>query len=142
MLEGYGACLINKPEMLRDVVLQTRNRIPSNDFTVSIKIRIHPDIRSEVLITLNYFLILIDSHLYLHLFRSRETIDLCQKVEKAGVSFFTVHGRTKDQRTDPVNYEAIKLIKSSVRVPVIANGDIFSLADAEKVQQLTSVDGK
>ena len=70
MLEGYGACLINKPEMLRDVVLQTRNRIPSNDFTVSIKIRIHPDIRSEVLITLNYFLILIDSHLYLHLFRS------------------------------------------------------------------------
>ena len=45
MQEGYGACLINKPEMLRDVVLQTRNRIPANDFTVSIKIRIHPDIR-------------------------------------------------------------------------------------------------
>lgn len=46
--EGYGACLINKPEMLRDVVLQTRNRIPANDFTVSIKIRIHPDMRSEL----------------------------------------------------------------------------------------------
>ena len=67
---------------------------------------------------------------------------MCQKVEKAGVSFLTVHGRTKDQRTDPVNYEAIKLIKQSVRVPVIANGDIFSLTDAEKVQQLTNVDGK
>lgn len=115
MQEGYGACLINKPEMLRDVVLQTRNRIPANDFTVSIKIRIHPDIR--------------------------ETVDLCQKVEKAGLSFLTVHGRTKDQKTDPVNYEAIKLIKQSVQVPVIANGDIFSLADAEKVQQMTLVDG-
>lgn len=45
MAEGYGACLINHPELLRDVVLQTRNRITSNDFTVSIKIRIHPDIR-------------------------------------------------------------------------------------------------
>ena len=45
MQEGYGACLIDKPELLRDVVLQTRNRIPSDDFTVSVKIRIHPDIR-------------------------------------------------------------------------------------------------
>jgi len=63
-------------------------------------------------------------------------------VEKAGLSFLTVHGRTKDQKTDPVNYEAIKLIKQSVQVPVIANGDIFSLADAEKVQQMTLVDGK
>ncbi len=63
-------------------------------------------------------------------------------MEKAGLSFLTVHGRTKDQKTDPVNYEAIKLIKQSVQVPVIANGDIFSLADAEKVQQMTLVDGK
>ena len=62
-------------------------------------------------------------------------------MEKAGLSFLTVHGRTKDQKTDPVNYEAIKLIKQSVQVPVIANGDIFSLADAEKVQQMTLVDG-
>lgn len=45
MAEGYGACLINNPQLLRDVVLQTRNRIPNNDFSVSIKIRIHPDIR-------------------------------------------------------------------------------------------------
>lgn len=48
MQEGYGACLINKPELLRDVVLQTRNRIPAGDFSVSIKIRIHPDIRLAV----------------------------------------------------------------------------------------------
>lgn len=115
MAEGYGACLINHPELLRDVVLQTRNRITSNDFTVSIKIRIHPDIR--------------------------QTVNLCQQVEKAGLSFLTVHGRTKDQKTDPVNYEAIKLIKDSVHIPVIANGDIYSLEDAERVQQLTSVNG-
>lgn len=45
MQEGYGACLIDKPELLRDVVLQTKNRISSSDFSVSVKIRIHPDIR-------------------------------------------------------------------------------------------------
>ncbi|KAK4015689.1 hypothetical protein OUZ56_030662 [Daphnia magna] len=115
MQQGYGACLINKPELLRDVVLQTRNRIPSNDFTVSIKIRIHSDIR--------------------------KTVELCQQVEAAGLSFLTVHGRTKDQKSDPVNLEAVKLIKQSVRVPVIANGDICSIRDAENVQRETCVNG-
>ena len=115
MNEGYGACLINKPELLRDVVLQTRNRIPNEDFTVSIKIRIHPDIK--------------------------ETVNLCQQVEKCGLSFLTVHGRTKDQKSEPVDLGAIKLIKESVQVPVIANGDIYNLSDAQKVKQLTGVDG-
>lgn len=64
MNEGYGACLINKPELVRDVVLQTRNRIAAADFSVSVKIRIHPDVR--------------------------RTVALCQQVEHAGVSFLTV----------------------------------------------------
>lgn len=58
-----------------------------------------------------------------------------------GLSFLTVHGRTKDQRSEPVNLEAIKLIKQSVRIPVVANGDVCSIEDAERVQELTGVDG-
>lgn len=72
----------------------------------------------------------------------RTTVDMCQKVEQAGLSFLTVHGRTKDQRSDPVNLEAIRLIKDSVKVPVIANGDICSISDAEHVHQMTAVNGK
>ncbi len=72
----------------------------------------------------------------------RKTVELCQQVEAAGLSFLTVHGRTKDQRSDPVNLEGVRLIKESVRVPVIANGDICSLQDAEYVQQTTNVNGK
>lgn len=59
----------------------------------------------------------------------------------AGLSFLTVHGRTKDQRSEPVNIEAIKLIKESVRIPVIANGDVCCLDDAERVQESTGVNG-
>ena len=45
MAEGYGACLLGKPELLSDMVRQARDRVSDPDFTISIKIRIHNDIR-------------------------------------------------------------------------------------------------
>lgn len=39
MAEGYGACLINKPELIRDMVKQVRNQVENPRFSVSIKIR-------------------------------------------------------------------------------------------------------
>lgn len=39
MAEGYGACLINKPELVRDMVKQVRNQVETPGFSVSIKIR-------------------------------------------------------------------------------------------------------
>lgn len=72
----------------------------------------------------------------------KRTVDLCQKAESAGVSWITVHGRTSDERHQPVHYDAIKTIKDSLSVPVIANGDIKSPRDVESISQLTGVDGK
>ena len=43
----------------------------------------------------------------------RETVDLCRKAEHAGVSWIAVHGRTTEQRHQPVNYEAIKLVNEA-----------------------------
>ncbi len=74
-------------------------------------------------------------------FFGRKTVDLCQKVEHAGVSWVAVHGRTKEQRADAVNYEAIKLVKESLTVPVIANGDICNTEDISRVCELTGADG-
>jgi tRNA-dihydrouridine synthase 4 len=59
-----------------------------------------------------------------------------------GVSLITVHGRRPDQRsTSPVSYEPVKMIKEIATVPIIANGNCFSLSDAKKWQELTGVDG-
>lgn len=68
-------------------------------------------------------------------------MDLCQKAEAAGVSWITVHGRTSDERHQPVHYDVIRVIKESLRVPVIANGDIKTPGDVEAVRELTGVDG-
>jgi tRNA-dihydrouridine synthase 4 len=72
---------------------------------------------------------------------SRRTVDLCQQLESAGVSFITVHGRTLKQKHEPADWDAIKLIKESVRIPVFANGDIKTPEDISKVVALTGVDG-
>jgi tRNA-dihydrouridine synthase 4 len=72
----------------------------------------------------------------------RKTVELCQRAEKCGATWVSVHGRTKDQRCEPVNYQAIRTIKDSMQIPVVANGDIKSLADVTTVSELTGVDGE
>lgn len=115
MAEGYGAHLLSDPELVRDMVHQTRNRLSDPDFTVSVKIRICEDLR--------------------------KTVDMCQKLEAARVSFVTVHGRTKDQRSEPVNLEAIRNVKDALRIPVVANGDVTSLQEADRVYRATGTNG-
>ena len=42
--EGIGACLINKPDFIHDLVRQTKNQTCSG-LSISVKIRIHADIK-------------------------------------------------------------------------------------------------
>ena len=68
-------------------------------------------------------------------------VNLVRQAEAAGVHWITVHGRTPYERTSPVNYDAIKLCKESVSVPLVANGDVFSIDDAHRIHEQTGVDG-
>jgi tRNA-dihydrouridine synthase 4 len=62
-------------------------------------------------------------------------------LENAGVSFLTIHARTPVQKYQPVNENALREIKYSIRVPLIANGDVKSLNAAKLLQQKTDCDG-
>jgi tRNA-dihydrouridine synthase 4 len=62
-------------------------------------------------------------------------------LEATGVDHIAVHGRTIAMHREPADYEAIKLIKSSVKIPVYANGGCNSYEDALKIAQLTGADG-
>ncbi|KAJ2506683.1 tRNA dihydrouridine synthase, partial [Coemansia sp. RSA 2052] len=72
----------------------------------------------------------------------RQTVELVRRAQMMGVDWITIHGRTRNQRsTEPIDYDVIKLVKESVSVPVLANGSIFTLADAETMYEKTGVDG-
>lgn len=58
------------------------------------------------------------------------------------MDYITVHGRRRSQKSsEPANLEAIKLVKSVTKVPVVANGDVFTLEDVDRIVSATGVDG-
>lgn len=70
------------------------------------------------------------------------TADFAKRMAGAGASLITVHGRTKDKvYAGEVNYAEIAAAKRAVEIPVIANGGVFSDADAEKLMNETGADG-
>lgn len=68
--------------------------------------------------------------------------EIAARAEAAGAAVITVHGRTRCQFYDgTADWAAIAAVKRAVRVPVIANGDIGSLADARRALALSGADG-
>ena len=70
------------------------------------------------------------------------TTEFAKKMEGAGASLLTVHGRTRDKMyAGEVDFAEIEKAKNAVKVPVIANGGVFSLSDAENLMDKTGADG-
>ena len=68
--------------------------------------------------------------------------EFAKRMEGAGASLLTVHGRSREKfYAGDVHYDEIAVAKSAVKIPVIANGGVFSLADAEKLVNETGADG-
>ncbi|MFV0562320.1 tRNA dihydrouridine synthase [Malaciobacter mytili] len=69
-------------------------------------------------------------------------VEIGKAVEACGVDFVSVHGRTRAGKYKaPVDYDAIKLMKESIKIPVIANGDIKDYAKAKEVLEYTKANG-
>lgn len=68
--------------------------------------------------------------------------ELAQIAEKCGVQSIVIHGRTRDEYySGTADWEIIKKVKESVKIPVIGNGDIKSEEDAKKMLEETGCDG-
>lgn len=69
-------------------------------------------------------------------------VEAAKRLEQAGASAITVHGRTRSQfYSERSNLDEIKKVKESVKIPVIGNGDIIDEESAKKMFEYTGVDG-
>jgi len=67
---------------------------------------------------------------------------LLPMLEDCGVDFLVLHPRTVRQRYEGgADHEVTAALVKKSRLPVIANGDIFSVADFERVRRLTGAAG-
>ena len=112
---GGGSALMKEPALARDIVKAVKS---VTDLPVSAKMRIGWDEESI------------------------NGIEFAKYLCDGGVDMITVHGRTRKQMySGKADREYIAKIKESVSVPIIANGDIDSIASAEDMFNITKADG-
>jgi tRNA-dihydrouridine synthase B len=71
----------------------------------------------------------------------RNAVRVAQLAEGCGVAAIAIHGRTRAERfTGVAEYESIRAVKSAVRIPVIANGDISTPQQALAVLTASGAD--
>jgi tRNA-dihydrouridine synthase B len=112
---GAGAGLLRTPSKIAEIFskLSTALKIP-----ITGKIRLGWDESSQ-----NYMLI-------------------SRIIEENGGKLVAVHGRTKVQSYHGIaNWEAIAEIKQALSIPVIGNGDVRTVADIERIKNVTKCDG-
>jgi tRNA-dihydrouridine synthase C len=112
---GGGAMLLQDPELVGRIVAAVRRAVPSQ-VPVSAKMRLgyHDDLRAE---------------------------ECAQAIADAGADELVVHARTKAHGYKPPAYwERIAAIRAAVKLPVIANGEIWTLEDAQRCRVASGCD--
>ena len=72
---------------------------------------------------------------------SINAVELAKMLEQVGVAAVAVHGRTRAQMyAGAADWVTIRQVKQAVKIPVMANGDIFAPRDAVKILQFTGAD--
>lgn len=105
-----GAVLLDEPERIFRILQEVRAAVPTH-VPVSAKMRLGVENTDRML-------------------------DNARAVEDAGASWLTVHARTKAQGyRPPAHWPLLAEIRSAIRLPIIANGDIWSEEDAQRCRQ-------
>lgn len=70
-----------------------------------------------------------------------DVLEIAKALEEAGVSFLTIHCRTKKELyLGEAHYEALKDLKKYIKIPYAVSGNIFTLNDAIKALEISKAD--
>lgn len=73
---------------------------------------------------------------------SINAVEFAQMAEDSGASAVTVHGRTRAQMYEgSADWDIIRRVKESIKIPVIGNGDVISPEAAKRLLDETGCDG-
>jgi tRNA-dihydrouridine synthase C len=107
-----GAALLRYPHRIEDIVREVRLALPK-EIPVSAKLRLGFDDPKAI-------------------------YENAERAAKGGAAWITIHGRTKTQGYQPPAYwKPIGEVKKQLDIPVIANGEIWSLEDFYRCQEET-----
>lgn len=99
-----GAVLLKEPDSIADIIKEVRKHVPQ-EFPVTAKMRLGWDCH-------------------------KGAVALAQQIESAGADELVVHARTKLQGyKPPAHWHLLKDIQETLNIPVVANGDIWTLDD-------------
>jgi tRNA-dihydrouridine synthase B len=72
---------------------------------------------------------------------NRNALNIARIAEDNGIAALSVHGRTRaDKYEGEAEYATIAAVKTSIRIPVLANGDVTTPQQARHVLALTGAD--
>jgi tRNA-dihydrouridine synthase C len=107
-----GAVLLDEPEVIHEIVAAVRKAVPTH-IPVSAKMRLG----------------------YLD---DAKTLDNARAIEAAGAAWLTIHARTKtDGYKPPAYWEKLPAVLEAVSMPLIANGEIWTVTDAVRCQEVS-----
>jgi len=112
---GGGAALLQDPDLLFTIVSQVRRAVPMHQ-AVSAKMRLgfNDDTRAE---------------------------ECALAIEAGGASELVIHARTKqDGYRPPAYWERINDVRQVVKMPLVANGEIWTAADARACRATSGCD--
>ncbi len=112
---GAGISLMEQPENVRCIVVEARKRTP---LPLTAKIRLGIDLDD------------------------RKLKAFCAMLEDEGIDMLSIHARLKQESfARRPRWECIARVKDWVNIPLIANGGIFSVQDAEQCLRASRADG-
>lgn len=110
-----GACLLQWPEELYGIVNAVRKNVPE-DVPVTAKMRLGYHDKSLA-------------------------IENAQALESGGAAWVTVHARTKlEAYKPPAHWEWLARLRESLNVPVVANGEMWTVADWRECKAVSGCD--